>query len=157
MKVIFLDIDGVLNHAGCAERSQSGFLGIEVSKVRRLRRIIDVTGAKVVLVSTWKEEWEPNLSLDQQKPDAIYMIQQLEKENVTLLDRTYDQIADRGQGIVSWLSLHPDVESFVILDDDTFKDYEPLLLIPHHVKTTFAYGLLDKHVTKAIKILMKES
>ena len=45
MKLIFLDVDGVLNYSGCKARSATGCLGIDDEKVKLLRQIIDQTGA----------------------------------------------------------------------------------------------------------------
>ena len=156
MKIIFLDIDGVLNEAMTGSRTPLGFVGIDADKVRRLKSIIDATGAEIVLVSTWKEEWIPNRPDIEQSKDAVYMVEVLAKEGVHLMDRTYDCIRDRGNGITSWLSTHKDVDSFVILDDDIFPDYETLGLRPFHVKTSYGYGgLMDEHVSRAIQILNK--
>ena len=54
MKVIFLDIDGVLNNEYSKTRAPSGVIGIDGDKVKRLRKIVESTGAKLVLTSSWK-------------------------------------------------------------------------------------------------------
>ena len=51
MKLIFLDVDGVLNSAEWLETNQGE---IDPAKVRLLKQMIDATGAKVVLSSTWR-------------------------------------------------------------------------------------------------------
>ena len=56
MKVIFLDIDGVLNSMSC-KATIEGFDFVEDEKVALLKEIIDLTGAKVVLSSTWRYGW----------------------------------------------------------------------------------------------------
>ena len=57
IKVIFLDVDGVLNDQ--ASNSKCGFYtGIDDKKVKRLRAIVEATNAKIVLVSSWKKHWE---------------------------------------------------------------------------------------------------
>ena len=59
MKIIFLDIDGVLN----CQKSQSkcgGLIGIDDKKVKVLRKIVESTNAKIVLCSSWKSGWEYN-------------------------------------------------------------------------------------------------
>jgi predicted mannosyl-3-phosphoglycerate phosphatase (HAD superfamily) len=50
MKIIFLDIDGVLNNYNTLGEG----LNWESNAVKILKRIIKETGAKVVLSSTWR-------------------------------------------------------------------------------------------------------
>ena len=54
MKVIFTDIDGVLNEDTTPTRTKSHVLFIDKEKLLRLKRIVDATGAKIVLSSTWR-------------------------------------------------------------------------------------------------------
>ena len=56
MKIIFLDIDGVLNCDTTVE-SCGNYLGIDNSKLKLLAEIVDKTKAKVVLTATWKDKW----------------------------------------------------------------------------------------------------
>ena len=54
MKLIFLDIDGVLNYEGYGRLTRSGTRFVDPVLIKRLKKIIDCTGAKVVLSSTWR-------------------------------------------------------------------------------------------------------
>ena len=54
MKVIFLDVDGVLNCNKSKSRCNL-CVGIDADKIKRLKEIIDETGAYIVLTSTWKD------------------------------------------------------------------------------------------------------
>lgn len=54
MKVIFCDIDGVLNEDTTPTRTKSRVIFIDEEKLLRLKRIVDATGAKIVLSSTWR-------------------------------------------------------------------------------------------------------
>ena len=59
MKVIFLDVDGVLNSDEYFDRIQNlDIEGIEsdidINKVKLLKKAVDTTGAKVVLSSSWR-------------------------------------------------------------------------------------------------------
>ena len=65
MKVIFLDIDGVLNTSETFKireqiEKETGIWNIEIDefRVEYLKQIIDDTGAKVVLSSGWKKDFE---------------------------------------------------------------------------------------------------
>ena len=55
----------------------------------------------------------------------------------------------RESEIAAWLALHPEVTSFVILDDDE----EFGALAPHHVRVDSAVGLADADVVRARTLL----
>jgi hypothetical protein len=148
MKIIFLDVDGVLNSID-SEDHIHGCIGIDYSGVKLLREIVDKTGAEIVLVSSWKRGWY--------KPDnrlARYLESRLAEENLKIMDITTDNITNRGEGIYNWLIAHPKLESWIILDDEIFADYDEYGFMPHLVKTSFYDGgLKDKHVEQAIALL----
>lgn len=54
MRVLFLDVDGVLNRLSTI--AALGCTGLEPDCLRLLRRILDATDARVVLSSTWRED-----------------------------------------------------------------------------------------------------
>ena len=71
------------------------------------------------------------------------------------LGRDGNQFAEheRGIEIEKWLSSYPrDVESFVILDDDS----DMVHLTPRLVKTEFDDGLTEAHADQAIEMLAGE-
>ena len=157
MKLIFLDVDGVLNYGGCKSRAPSGCLGVEEEKIQLLRKIIDKTGAIVILTSTWKTEWFPTAFISELPKDGRYLEEQLAKYNVFIRAKTEDPSwSRRGKGILDFLNSWPDeVESYVIIDDDSF-DFEKEGISDKHVHTSFADGILPEHVEQAIEILNKK-
>lgn len=52
MKVLFLDIDGVLNNLKIL--TEAGCSGIDPQCVRELNRIVAVTGCRIVISSSWR-------------------------------------------------------------------------------------------------------
>ncbi len=54
IKVIFLDVDGVLNSSKTTRRTIDGYTFVGSRQLKNLRQIIDTTGAKVVLSSDWR-------------------------------------------------------------------------------------------------------
>ena len=158
MKLIFLDIDGVLNYVGCKSRAPSGCLGIEEEKVKLLRKIIDKTGAIVILTSTWKTEWFPTAFISELSKDGQYLERELAKHNVFIRAKTEDPSwSQRGLGILDFLNNWSEpVESFVIIDDESF-DFKEVDLKNKHVKTSFANGLLLRHVAQSINILNQDN
>ena len=150
-KVIFLDVDGVLNSAKfdrwLQERHMKYYYGYELldqNALLNLQDIVFVTGADIVLSSSWR------LS----RSCSERLRQQLLPYGLQFIDKTVClRQEDRGEEIKEWLSRHPEVDHFVILDDDDeFKDD---LLKNNFVKTTFEEGLLEQHAAKAIEILTK--
>lgn len=51
-RVIFLDVDGVLNHDGCDW--SAGHRTLDPACCERIRQICDRTGARIVVSSTWR-------------------------------------------------------------------------------------------------------
>lgn len=154
MKVIFLDVDGVLNYRGCKEMF-NGLYGVDEDRLDKLAEIAHSTNAAIVLTSTWKQLWDNqpvnSTSLD---PMAFYLVNKLKSRSLRLTDRTEERDPhQRGHGIKAWLRKVPDIESWVVLDDEVFPDYKECEITKRLVHTSFEHGLTDKHVEKAIKIL----
>ena len=161
MKIIFLDFDGVLNDASSlAEhwRIHRNNKCVEAKMVAQLNRIIEETGAVCVVSSTWRKFF----SLDQ-------LSGILEKRGFTgkLIAKTEDFAmngcfgetrACRGEEIDSWLKNSKyaiNVESFVILDDDS--DMEPHM--NRLVQTSYYKdpgGLCEEHTDRAIEMLNRK-
>lgn len=156
MKVIFLDIDGVLNNTlNCKAFIRGGLLlGIERKYVRLLARIVDETGAELVLSSDWKMGWKPGRrSTEQPSVAGRYLQNKLMKDGLMLLDKTDDNTyGRRGAEIDAWLKSHPDVTDYVILDDTVFADFTPEQ-IKRLILTDCRYGLTPFNAEDAIKIL----
>ena len=86
MKIILLDIDGVLNE----EKSRSrclGYKGIDDKKVENLANIVKATNAKIVLISTWKDDWRKTYKAHQGMM-ANYLDRKLKKQGLVILDKT---------------------------------------------------------------------
>lgn len=156
MKILFLDIDGVLNSAGFVkdlsarkERLQTDGYGghsawFDPGAIKRLNRIIGETEARVVLSSTWRIRWDIEDIQAILEARGGFMGEIIDKTPVIGMERC------RGAEINRWLEeTDRSVESFVILDDDSD-------MTPHEdrlVQTSFeAGGLQDTHVEKAIEM-----
>ena len=121
MKVIFLDIDGVLNSDEYFDRIEGlNMQGIEnqvdVEKIKLIKKAVEETGAKVVLSSSWRY-----------KRNAQYLKQLLFEHDI-FVDSTPYLNNERGIEIKEWLKEHPDTEDFVILDDEVFDSYDEELM-----------------------------
>ena len=150
LKIIFLDIDGVLNNESTQAVTPSGYVGVDNSKVKLLKRIVDKTGAQIVLSSDWR--------LDPDSLEYRYLRQKLKyKGRLSIFDHTPNiNWERRGLEISKWLESHQ-VDSFVILDDIEFQDFLKIPDIKNHfIHTDYYHGLTDEDVEKAISILNKK-
>lgn len=152
MKVLFLDIDGVLNDDETykTDRTPDGFCGIDSNKVLLLKEIIDSTKAKIVLSSSWKDFWG-----DETNPDNKYLNDKLAEAGLVIMDKTIDNWANRGEGITNYVKEH-DVDNYILLDDEIFDDYEKFNLLDKLILTDEAVGLTKENVKDAIKLLGEE-
>jgi hypothetical protein len=136
MKIIFLDIDGVLNNYNTlGER-----LSWESDSVKILKRIIKETGAKVVLSSTWRKL---KIYRDIIKNDM----------KINYIGKTPVLWKKRGIEIQEWLDENPGVEKFVILDDDSDMEH----LMSHLLHIDGEFGLTNEIADEAIKRLNKSN
>ena len=151
MKIIFLDIDGVLNSKVYDRESTTEDGNIDKTRLPLVKRIVDETGAKIVLSTTWRKHWVREYAcLDK---TGKQLVDTLREAGLEIYDKTpYHERYDRPGEIREWLDEHGgEVEAFVILDDAFgFGDLSDNL-----VKTDpgIGRGLMEKHVEKAIAIL----
>lgn len=168
MKVIFLDVDGVLNSNEVFKKRYEYFQKHNVllsvfdeALVERLSEIVSATGAKVVLSSGCRSDWKngvDNLELERSKElQELFNKYGIEVVGITpCIPRTYQQdekyTSWRENEIKYYLDTHPDIECFCVIDDESF-DLQSLE--EYLVKTSKQYGLQEEHVEKAIKLLKK--
>ena len=175
MKIIFLDIDGVLNTSETfIKRKQywelTGVWTLEIDefRVEYLKRIIDETGAKVVLSSTWKKDFEnidgKIIPIHEKGEELQNILRKHSIEIYDILKKGYS--LSREDLITIWLNEHPDVESFIIIDDET--THLKRFIGKELIKTSFlsdgimlqnmddCMGLCVDHIEIAIKKLNKD-
>lgn len=151
MKIIFLDIDGVLNYWGCKSLLH-GILFVDDKKLKLLKQIVDATDAKIVLSSTWRFGSYPETYNSIAEQDYNNLKEKLTEYGFTIFDCTpLSKSGYRGIEIAEWLEVHKDydIESFIVLDDDC--DMKPVG--SRLIQTSFTKGLCENHVQKAIKML----
>ena len=154
MRIIFLDIDGVLNSIHTKERTLNGYIFIEDEKILLLKDLIEKTNAKVVLSSTWRQGWDDlNNNLNTKDSiDFVLLRDKLNEFGIELFDYTSCPVtSDRGSKIKEWLSKHLDeVDSVLIFDDESnMKPFNKFI-----VRTSFCDGLKEKHIRKGFEILL---
>ena len=140
MKIVFLDIDGVMNKPDSWHKSEEEQIVDE--KCELLKQLVENTGCKIVLSSSWRNV--PRLRHIVGRKFAQY--------NIEIYDCTPTlNNAQRGDEIREWLNHHPNVTSFVIFDDE---DHMCEFTETNLVKTDFMEGLKQKHINIALSILM---
>ena len=174
MKVLFLDIDGVLNSSNWFEYSiycikndmynrVLNFVEINDERIKyklnmiddraiaNLNRIVEETGCKVVLSSSWRSSRES----DNTFTEYILKLKGFRYELYGVTPRIWTKEfgTQRGEEIQLWIneeSKKNEIESFVILDDDS--DILPEQM-SNFIHIDSNIGLIDKDVFKAIEIL----
>lgn len=154
MKVIFLDIDGVLNYEGCPVMI-NGIYFVDDERIRLLKSIIDRTGARIVLSSTWR--YGKFLKDDSPREYRLFkrLKKRLEEHEIYITSYTpvfdYEGRAYRGDEISAWLEgwKGEAVDKFIILDDND--DIEPYSV--HLIQTSWQTGLTSEDVEKAVMAL----
>lgn len=146
MKVIFLDIDGVMNHTGHFKRSDKHILQEFCPRsVENLREIVEVCNAKIVVSSAWRKIFRTTKRLRKE----LFCHYSLERRVIGLTPVIRD--AERGMEIRWYIDHHKISEkNIVILDDDA--DMGDLL--PRLVRTSFFNGgLTVEKKDEAIRML----
>ena len=174
MKVLFLDIDGVLNSQNwfgymqyCIKNDMYNrvlnFVEINDEHIKRklsmiddraivnLNRIVEDTGCKVVLSSSWRSSRESDNALT----EYILKLKGFKYDLYGVTPRIWVKEfgTQRGEEIQVWMNKESEkneIESFVILDDDS--DMLPEQM-NNFVHVDGQVGLIDKDVFAAIEIL----
>jgi len=160
MKILFLDIDGVLNnvitqteiyHKGVrlpgSINPNELYPEFDVECVANLNEVILKTGAKIVISSMWRTLFENYSYL------ADYLHFRGVVGEIIGITPNHQQPGTYGRGgeIQEWMNENPDIEieSFVIIDDCDDMDH----LMPFLVQTNFSEGIARRHAKRAIEVL----
>ncbi len=153
MKVLFLDFDGVLNcDRYVRDHGRTGVM-LDPGRLALVKRIIDATGASIVLSTSWREYWSP---IPEECHETGALINRLFREQgLTIYDKTPRLAARREQEIARWLADFPAVTRFAVLDDEQLDTTG--FLQGHFVKTAYyGMGLSPENADEAIRILQAE-
>ena len=146
MKIIFLDIDGVMNsdmYFKSVDTRQNNRSRFDPNSVKMITRLIEEFNAIIVISSTWRFGAKKELAKELK---ASGLIKHLHKDWFTPILT----LGHRGKEIKMWLDQHPDIKDYLILDDDDE------ILEEHHqkfVRTKIYDGMQAEHYYKAREIL----
>ena len=147
MKIVFFDIDGVLNHVGTRG-------SIDEDCMAELKRIIRETGAFSVISSSWKEAFTKYDMYSDRDRDMLLSIKNDPELNCLGWTPDIDE-ENRENEVEDWLLDYDEdeIESFVIIDD---LDFNFLEKFPGNFVKTAGYwgqGLTKTHADRCIEIL----
>jgi Swiss Army Knife RNA repair-like protein len=146
-RIVFLDMDGVVNSHVWFEKMQADALSrrpishmIDPECVARLNRLLDISGADVVISSSWR---------------IVHILGEinaaLKEKGFTgrIIGKTPVCGPVRGAEIQAWLTARVrNAEDIVILDDNSDMAH----LTPRLVLTSWGVGLTDDDVDRAIAL-----
>lgn len=161
MKVVFLDIDGVLNSVEWIQRvgldvwdQADGGTQLDPDAVKRLDLIVQMSEARIVISSTWRKMYDPpTIRGFLRRHGFTGEVIGETVHHIPMEERTTAQQAsgryERGWEIKAWLDEHPGVTHYAILDDDSDMDG----VREHFVHTQYPLGLRDEHVPRVLSLL----
>lgn len=157
MKVIFLDIDGVLNVSYIGD-DEFGQIFNDIF-VKNLEKLLIETNAKLVISSTWRDSglnFLHDMWKERKLPGEIIDI------TPNFMVKT-GSVLQRGSEIAEWLSKN-EVDNYVIIDDEVGDMLEEQInnivrcsRNHEHIDQIYGMGLTTECTIQAIKILNYET
>ena len=159
MKAIFLDFDGVLNVIPQGHDDFGGIFHPEF--IENLRRIIEETGAKLIISSSWRHMGLKKLNMMWEHrgyPGEIIGITPDLWRNV--IGEDFHEKMQRGHEIQAILDQNPGIINYVILDDDNDMlntQFGNFVMCSNNINhpdcIDIGYGLTKECTNRAIRIL----
>ncbi len=146
MKIIFLDIDGVLNsemYYRSVDRTMKDWSRFDPRVVDMITELVEKFSAKIVISSTWRFGAIKQLDNELTKSGLKKYLHK---------DWKTPQVhpSHRGSEIKMWLDERPEIKNYIILDDDiNILDEQT----SHLVQTNIEFGMQNGHFIKAREIL----
>lgn len=159
MKIIFLDIDGVLNNI------ETKFRALVPECIAALNRITDNTRAQIVISSTWRYIFGVEETANRLRTAGCTGLiidgtpsprASRQKYSNTIIPAAFEDgpmivpAIGRVEAIQLWLAHHPEVTNYIAIDDDY--DIEKLGN-EHALFTDPTTGLTEVEADKAIALL----
>ena len=161
-KVIFLDIDGVLNsnfwnNSHSVEISEGRY--VDEDKVLLLAKLVKETDAHIIMHSGWRFWFDEDLKPT--RKEAGYLVNMFEKYDLRIAGVTPDLTTEeirrtkkfskvKAEEILAWLEAHPETDRWLVIDD---LDLHNEAIELRQVRTVAETGLTESDVKKAIELL----
>jgi hypothetical protein len=151
--LILLDIDGVMVPGTSWKRPEflsDGFPVFSFKAVKALKRIMNETGASILLTTSHKSKY------DSSHWNEIFRSRDIRVNHIDKLPTDSSKLS-RKEEILSWYYSTSNSEAFVILDDDKCLNDLPENIKDHLVLTSSSLGLTDELAEEAIAKLKQEA
>ena len=128
------------------ENLEDGFSAFSKKAVDCLQHLVNETNASIVLTTSHKSTFPLN------QWNHIFETRNL---NVTICDKLDDNLIslNRKDEILNYLNAHPEIENYVIIDDDKSLNDLPQSVKEKLVLTSSLIGLSQENIERAIEIL----
>lgn len=157
MKVIFLDIDGVLNSQNFLQNNKTE--PIDRRNVSVLKNVIDKTGAVIVMSSAWRLWFDDNMMPTKGYSQCLYDI--LSEFGIKLFAKTPDFSTEeirakktfshvKAKEILAWLSENQRIDKYAVIDDLDLINEE---VNAHLVRTNGQVGITEEDAVRVIKMI----
>jgi hypothetical protein len=150
--LILLDIDGVMVPACSWKRPEfleDGFPTFSTRAINALQKIISVKGADIVLTTSHKNSY----SLAEWK--SVFERRGLNISNISRLPSNSLEMGRKDE-LLQWYHKNPNIESFVIIDDDKSLNDLPNSLKENLIQPSPMVGLTEELAEKAVDILTRQ-
>ena len=161
-KVVFLDIDGVLN-SNFWEQTHTKELSdgtlVDAEKVALLGGLVRRTGAQIILHSGWRFWYDADCK--PLRAESRRLSEMLAAEGMVIVGATPDLTTEeirrtkkfslvKAREILAWVEQHPGTTGWVVLEDLDLHNEE---VARHQVMTDQTVGLTEADVENAVRIL----
>lgn len=166
MRVIFLDVDGVLNTTHTKERIPGlNYIGVDPKRVANLKKLVDMSSeldeTVIVLSSSWRAGKD---RFGNEIPGHYaYLRECLAEQGLSIFDETpyIDGGKKRGVEIRAWLKMNWDlgITGMVVLDDEYWPDFKEKKVSRFWVRTSYwgaNGGIQDGNIRQALKLMQLE-
>lgn len=156
-KIIFLDIDGVLNSNDIKEELNKEY-SIDADKVKMLASIVEKTNAEIVLHSAWRFWFDEKFNPIEKGGEILS--QALLTNNLRISGVTPDLSTEeirktkkfgkvKANEIKSWLIKNPDVDNWIVIDDLNLNDED---IRRRQIRPDSKIGLTEDDIGAACKL-----
>jgi HAD domain in Swiss Army Knife RNA repair proteins len=150
-RILFIDIDGVLNRHDWEEGAPRAALHRRC--VRQLNRVLAATNAGLVIASNWRE-WIEDGAMTREGFEFLLRTHGVVGGRVVGVTAPDEDVSGRGAQVAAWLAKHRHVRAFAILDDES-EWPEPPAQRRRLVHVDGKKGLTPAAANRAIRLLQR--